>query len=60
MGKTTYVTLECEALGERQFEISQAETLLNMKPNGGWKLNDKQFEFKDGIICRRNKGKAEE
>lgn len=60
MGKTTYVTLRCEALGERQFEISQAERLLNMKPNGGWVLFDKQFEFKDGIICRRNKGKAEE
>lgn len=57
--KTTFVTLECEALGKREFEISQAERLLNMKPNGGWVLADSKFEFKNGTINRRNKGEAE-
>lgn len=60
MAKTTFVTLKCEALGKREFEISQAERLLNMKPNGGWELADDKYVIKDGSIDRRNKGKAEE
>lgn len=58
--KTTIVTLQCEALGKREFPITQAETLLNMRPNGGWELADSKFEFKNGTINRRNSGKTEE
>lgn len=56
MAKNTLVTLACEALGERNFEISHAERLLSIKNNGGWYLNDKNFELKeDGTIVRRSK-----
>lgn len=58
--KTTIVTLQCEALGKRDFEISHAERLLNMKPNGGWQLADNKFKFENGTINRRGKGEAEE
>ena len=55
MAKSTMIKLKCEALGEREFEISVAETILNMRKNGGWILADNNFELKDGIIVRRNK-----
>lgn len=55
MAKTTLVALECKALGVREFEISHAERILNMKPNGGWELADKNFNFKNGIIERNTK-----
>ena len=58
--KSTRVALECEALGVREFEISQAETLLNMKPNGGWRLVDDNYTFTNGTIERANKGKSSE
>ena len=60
MAKLTTVSLTCEALGARDFEITQAETLLNMKPNGGWELNDKNYKFENGMIVRTNKGKDNE
>lgn len=58
MGKTTFVLLQCKALGNREFEISHAERLLNMANNGGWELADKNYELKDGIIVRRNTKKG--
>lgn len=58
MAKQTSVFLRCEALGEREFEITHAETLLRMKPNGGWELSDANFEFKNGTIVRRNQEKS--
>jgi hypothetical protein len=60
MAKTTFVTLKCKALGKREFEISHAERLLNMRLNGGWELADDKYEFKDGSIDRRHKAKTEE
>lgn len=57
MGKTTTVILRCKALGNREFEISHAERLLSMAKNGGWELADKEYEYKDGIIVRRNSKK---
>ena len=54
--KTTNVILECEALGQREFEVSHAERLLGMVNNGGWRLpKDSKFEFVDnGLRLRRN------
>lgn len=59
--KTTTVALKCDALDVkgREFEITHAERLLTMKPNGGWELADDNYELKDGNIVRRNKGKAD-
>lgn len=54
--KKTLVTLKCEALGERKFEITHAERLLSMRINGGWYLEDKDFELNEnGTISRRSK-----
>lgn len=56
--KKTVVTLNCPALGDRQFEVSHAERLLAMPNNGGWHLpENSQYEYKDGSITRRNKKK---
>lgn len=55
--KTTTVCLFCEAIGAKEFEISHAERLLSMRNNGGWVLSDKEFEFKNGVISKRNSGK---
>lgn len=54
--KKTLVVLECEALGQREFEIDHAERLLAKVNNGGWKLpNGSKFEFvEDGIRLKRN------
>ena len=51
--KKTLVVLECEALGQREFEIDHAERVNN----GGWKLpNGSKFEFvEDGLRLKRNK-----
>jgi len=58
--KTTNVALKCEALGVREFEITHAERLLAMNPNGGWQLAEDNYELKDGNIVRRNKGTAKQ
>lgn len=58
MGKTTTILLRCKALGDREFEISHAERLLNMPKNGGWELADKNYELKDGNLVRRNTNKG--
>lgn len=58
MGKTTTILLRCKALGDREFEISHAERLLNMANNGGWELADKNYELKDGNLVRRNTNKG--
>ena len=56
MAKETKVTLNCPALGDREFEVSHAERLLSMPKNGGWKLPDNsKFVFENGSINRRNK-----
>ena len=55
--KQTFVMLECDALGERDFEFEQANRLLAMKPNGGWRLPDDseyQFSVENGLERRRN------
>ena len=47
----------CDALGEREFDIEQANRLLAMRKNGGWRLpEDSKFEYKEGygIDYRRN------
>ena len=58
MAKTTKVKLICPEAGrEDVFPIEQAERMLRMKRNGGWRLpDDSKFEFIDnGIRYRRNK-----
>lgn len=55
--KQTFVKLECDALGERDFEFEQANRLLAMKPNGGWRLPDDseyQFSVENGLERRGN------
>ena len=55
MAKTTQITLECSALGCRDFEVSHAERLLAMPNNGGWKLPENSpYIFDNGSISRRN------
>lgn len=53
--KTTNVKLSCEPLGckQKEFEITHAERLLAIPSNGGWFLDDKDYELKDGNIVRR-------
>ncbi len=60
MSKQTIITLNCPALGDRQFEVSHAENLLAMPNNGGWKLPDNSpYVYENGSISRRNqKGNA--
>lgn len=56
MAKTTKVTLTCQSLGEREFEVSHAERLLAMPKNGGWHLpEDSQYVLENGSITRRHK-----
>ena len=59
--KTTIVKLSCASINcdKKEFEVSHAERLLNMANNGGWFLDDEDFELKDGNILRRNKKKAD-
>ena len=55
--KQTFVKLVCDALGEREFDYEQANRLLAMRPNGGWRLPDDseyQFSVENGLERRRN------
>lgn len=58
--KTTIVRLSCEAIGvkQREFEISHAERLMNIPKNGGWVIDDEDYELDNGNIVRRHKEKA--
>lgn len=59
--KTTTVKLSCAEIGcsRKAFELSHAERLLSMPRNGGWYLDDEDFELIDGIITRRHKKEAD-
>ena len=58
MAKVTKVTLATINEGaEQQFDIDHAERILAI-PNSGWKLQDKEFEYVDGTINRRDKKKG--
>jgi hypothetical protein len=59
MAKVTRVALATVNGGVRQeFDIDHAERILRM-PRSGWVLpDDSQFEYKDGIISRRDKKKG--
>ena len=58
MAKVTKVTLVTINEGaEQQFDIDHAERILAI-PNCGWKLQDKEFEYVDGTINRRDKKKG--
>ena len=58
MAKTTNVSLVREYDGQAvEFEVTHAENILKMK-SSGWKLpEDSEYEYKDGSITPRNKGK---
>lgn len=57
--KQTRITLNCPALGDRQFEVSHAERLLAMPNNGGWHLpENSQYKYENGSISRRHKDKS--
>ena len=58
MAKTTQVVLERQYDGQTtEFEVCHAERILKM-PNSGWQLPaNSEFEFTDGNIIPRNKGK---
>lgn len=46
---------------EQTFEVGHAEALLNMKNNGGWQLPaDSDYEFTNGTISKRDKGKSKQ
>ena len=55
--KTNTVKLSCESINcdKKEFEVTHAERLLNMVNNGGWFLDDEDYEVKDGNILRRIK-----
>lgn len=56
MAKKTIITLNCPALGDREFEVSHAERLLAMPNNGGWQLPvDSKYKYENGSITRRDK-----
>ena len=38
----------------KEFDFATAERILNRPNNGGWKLADKDFEFKNGVLTKRN------
>lgn len=58
MAKTTKVSLVRLADGEAtEFEVSHAERILMMK-DSGWQLpEDSEYEYKDGTLNPRSKGK---
>ena len=59
MAKITTITLNCPALGDREFEVSHAERLLAMPNNGGWQLPQNSiYIYENGSITRRNKEKS--
>ena len=58
-GKVTLVQMQCAA-GVRELELEHAERILQnglQKPSG-WELTDKDYEFVDGHISRKNKGEG--
>ena len=55
MTKVTLATINEGA--ELQFDIDHAERILAI-PNYGWKLQDKDFEYTNGTINRRDKKKG--
>ena len=59
MAKVTQVALATVAEGAiREFDIDHAERIQQI-PNSGWQLpKDSDFEYIDGTINRRNKGKG--
>ena len=56
--EATTVKLKCDDLGEKEFEFSHAQRILDIqtqkKRKNGWELSDNKFELKDGIIKLRN------
>jgi hypothetical protein len=58
MAKTTQVTLMRQFDGQAtEFEVSHAERIL-MMPNSGWQLPaNSEYEYKNGYIVKRDKGK---
>ena len=58
MGKVTRITLVTINGGaEREFDLDHAERILAMRKSG-WKLVDKDFEYVNGTINRRDKKKG--
>lgn len=59
MAKVTMVTLATVNEGAlREFDIDHAERILAM-PRSGWKLpEESEYEYKDGVIIRRDKKKG--
>lgn len=59
--KTTIVKLSCDAIGvvQREFEISHAERLMRMQDNGGWQIDDEDYDLDNGNVIRRHKGEAD-
>lgn len=59
--KTTTVKLSCEQINckKREFEVTHAERILALQQNGGWYLDDEDYELKDGYIIRRHKEKVD-
>ena len=51
--KATMVTLQAGVI-IKEFDFETAERILNWPNNGGWRLADKEFEFKDGVLTKRN------
>ena len=41
----TTVWMYSGSLGRREMRFHEAETLLRMRNNGGWKLDDKGYEY---------------
>lgn len=58
--KETLVTVRCAELGSRKMRFLEAETLLRMRNNGGWELDDKEYEYDREIrrIVRRRRKKG--
>lgn len=59
MAKTTKVLLNRQEDGKAfEFEVSHAERILQMR-DSGWELpKDSEYEYKDGTITPRDKGKG--
>ena len=51
--KATMVTLQAGVI-IKEFDFETAEKILNIPNNGGWELADKDFEFKNGVLTKRN------
>lgn len=56
MGKKTLIELShLDGSIKQTFEIGHAERILKHK-NGGWKITDENYTFKDGSITTTDKG----